>query len=186
MDSLLDVYADLISPADRGEKGELGENPRHCWADDGANEGRTGAKRPHDSPGIRPDSPAIRPAESRAVAGDSPNSPNSPAPTLETEGDVYELRAAAGPDWPAIKDNPEALEALRRALEVRRLREQGIPPSDYTQASPTATAAAPCCCGRAPRPASSPAPGASTAPPASRFRSPRNRHRPHRPHRPRP
>jgi hypothetical protein len=132
-ESLLDVYADLISPADLGEGGELGENPRGCWTDAGANDGRTGAKRPRSSPGIRPDSPGIRPAESRAVAGDSPNSPVSPTPDPKTKGNVYDLEAAAGPDWPAIRDDADAVAALRRALEVRRLREQGIPPDDYTQ-----------------------------------------------------
>jgi len=46
---------------------------------------------------------------------------------------LADLEAAAGPDWPAIRENPDALAALRRAMEARRLREQGIPPDDYTQ-----------------------------------------------------
>ena len=43
------------------------------------------------------------------------------------------LRTAAGPDWGAIKDNPDALDALRLALDVERSRTEGIAPPDYTQ-----------------------------------------------------
>lgn len=46
---------------------------------------------------------------------------------------LSDLRAAAGPDWPAVKDDPAALAALRDALEVGRLRDQGIRPATYTK-----------------------------------------------------
>lgn len=94
------LIADLVSPtpgAKRspptpGERGEKGENPRHCWADARANPGRIGAKRgesprsPADpspefaqnSPLFAPDSPAFAPQRTRAVTEDSPNSPLSP------------------------------------------------------------------------------------------------------------
>lgn len=40
-----------------------------------------------------------------------------------------DLQAAAGDDWPDIKDDPEA---LARALQTRRLRERGEIPPHYT------------------------------------------------------
>jgi hypothetical protein len=47
--------------------------------------------------------------------------------------DHLHLREAAGPDWTAIKDDDQALAALRAALEAHRCRQQGTPPPDYTQ-----------------------------------------------------
>ena len=49
------------------------------------------------------------------------------------DDDLERLRTAAGPDWPVIRDDPAALEALRTALEAERARTEGIAPPDYTQ-----------------------------------------------------
>ena len=57
------------------------------------------------------------------------------AKNAEPGGDATgALRAAAGPDWPEVRDNPDALAALRAALAVERSRAEGIAPPDYTQA----------------------------------------------------
>jgi hypothetical protein len=47
--------------------------------------------------------------------------------------DLAELRAAAGEDWPEIKNQPEALEAFAHALKTRAMRAQGKVPAHYTQ-----------------------------------------------------
>ena len=43
-----------------------------------------------------------------------------------------DLQAAAGDDWPDIKDDPEALAALSRAISIQRLRSRGEIPPHYT------------------------------------------------------
>lgn len=43
-----------------------------------------------------------------------------------------DLQAAAGDDWADIKDDPEALAALAKAISIQRLRERGEIPAHYT------------------------------------------------------
>lgn len=43
------------------------------------------------------------------------------------------IKAAAGDDWPAIKADQDALEALALALVTRQQREHGTRPEHYTQ-----------------------------------------------------
>ena len=50
------------------------------------------------------------------------------AALVETE----DLQAAAGDDWADIKDDPEALDALAKAISIQRLRERGEIPAHYT------------------------------------------------------
>lgn len=45
-----------------------------------------------------------------------------------------ELQATAGADWPAIANNPKALEALARLIQTKRQRQRGERPAHYTQA----------------------------------------------------
>lgn len=67
---------------DPGLKGRKGRKPAPLLGSRGANDGRTGAKIGRtgerddgDSPQISPDSPRVSPEGTRAVVGDSPNSP---------------------------------------------------------------------------------------------------------------
>ena len=61
------------------------------------------------------------------------------APAERAEGvggfTLAELEAAAGADWPAVRDRPEALDALSHLLTIRALRERGERPGHYTRAS---------------------------------------------------
>ena len=89
-----------------------------------------------NSPDTRPDSPPIRNADTRLVAGNSPRSPRSPARGPESpNATMTDLEAAAGDDWPEVRRRPEVLEALTAALETGAMRERGEIPSHYTQAS---------------------------------------------------
>ncbi len=49
--------------------------------------------------------------------------------------ELAELEAAAGEDWPDVRDRPEALEALAVALETRAMRDRGEVPAHYTRAA---------------------------------------------------
>jgi len=58
-------------------------------------------------------------------------------PSLEAEGGprnitLADLQQAAGPDWAEIKNDPATLEALARSITIRRMRECGEVPPDYT------------------------------------------------------
>ncbi len=45
---------------------------------------------------------------------------------------LVDLKQAAGPDWPEIENDPATLEALARSISIRRMRERGEVPPDYT------------------------------------------------------
>ena len=49
--------------------------------------------------------------------------------------DSDELREAAGPDWLEAKHDPAMLDALARAIEVRKMRERGEVPPHYTEST---------------------------------------------------
>jgi hypothetical protein len=46
---------------------------------------------------------------------------------------LAELREAAGEDWPEMRDNPSAIEALAIAIVTRRQRERGERPAHWTE-----------------------------------------------------
>lgn len=45
---------------------------------------------------------------------------------------LADLQQAAGPDWSDIENDPVTLEALARSITIRRMRERGEVPPDYT------------------------------------------------------
>ncbi|MHB8455359.1 MAG: TubC N-terminal docking domain-related protein [Acidiferrobacterales bacterium] len=45
---------------------------------------------------------------------------------------LEDLQDAAGADWPEVESDPDLLETLARAVQIRRLREQGEVPAHYT------------------------------------------------------
>ncbi len=45
---------------------------------------------------------------------------------------LADLQQAAGPDWPEIEQDPAAIEALANSIQIRRMREHGEVPPDYT------------------------------------------------------
>ena len=45
---------------------------------------------------------------------------------------LADLQQAAGPDWAEIKNDPATLEALVHSITIRRMRERGEVPPDYT------------------------------------------------------
>jgi hypothetical protein len=51
---------------------------------------------------------------------------------VELQRETEDLQAAAGDDWPDIQDDPEALDALAKAIQTRRMRERGEVPPHYT------------------------------------------------------
>lgn len=62
----------------------------------------------------------------------------------ELQRETEDLQAAAGDDWPDIKDDPEALDALAKAIQTRRMRERGEIPPHYTSSTTCK------CCGAVP------------------------------------
>ncbi|WP_295457506.1 hypothetical protein [uncultured Thiodictyon sp.] len=52
---------------------------------------------------------------------------------------LSDLEAAAGEDWPEVRDRPAALAALAGLLRTKAQRDRGEVPSHYTQASECAT-----------------------------------------------
>ncbi len=48
------------------------------------------------------------------------------------QAESIDLQAAAGDDWPDIQDDPEALDALSKAIQTQRVRERGVTPPHYT------------------------------------------------------
>ena len=58
-------------------------------------------------------------------------------PSLEAEGDprnitLVDLKHAAGPDWSEVENDPATVEALAHSITIRRMRERGEVPSNYT------------------------------------------------------
>ncbi len=45
---------------------------------------------------------------------------------------LADLQQAAGPDWAEIENDPATLEALANSIQIRRMRERGEVPPDYT------------------------------------------------------
>ena len=46
---------------------------------------------------------------------------------------LADLQQAAGSDWPEIEQDPAAIEALANSIQIRRMREHGEVPSNYTR-----------------------------------------------------
>lgn len=45
---------------------------------------------------------------------------------------LADLREAAGPDWPEVERDQVLLETLAHAVQIRRMRERGVVPPEYT------------------------------------------------------